>query len=367
MVRRVCRGVDSGVCCGAGQVVDGGVKTFTELLPLFPNNQTILDTVAKALDHIEDRKKIMVSVSGGADSDILVDLFEKIGYEEGQVIYVFLNTGIEMEATLLHLDDLEAKYSIKIERLRSQVPVPLAVKRIGVPFLSKQVSMNISRLQAHGFNWSLHGNKPFDLLINLYPQCRSALRWLCNDWGKGSSFNIDRHAGLKDFLIQNPPPTISDQCCNLSKKNLSHEAEKVFLPDITVVGVRRAEGGKRATANRNCFTPAGKYAAQFRPIFYWSDADKAEYEAFCGVRHSDCYSVYGFTRTGCAGCPFGSGFEHELEALEQYEPKLYKAACNIFGPSYEYTRKYRIFKESWKREKRRGGQIDLFDNWEDLI
>lgn len=36
------------------------MKTFTELLPLFPKNQTILDTVAKPLDHIEDGKKIMV-------------------------------------------------------------------------------------------------------------------------------------------------------------------------------------------------------------------------------------------------------------------------------------------------------------------
>ena len=345
------------------------MKTFTELMPLFPNNQTILDTVAKTLDHIEDGKKIMVSVSGGADSDILVDLFETIGYEPGQVVYVFLNTGIEMDATLRHLDYLEHKYGIKIERLKAKTPVPLGVKRVGVPFLSKQVSIYISRLQAHGFNWSLHGkeNTSFDELIKLYPQCRSALRWWCNDWGKESSFNIDRHAGLKDFISANPPPKISDQCCNLSKKNLSYEAEKLFHPDITVVGVRRAEGGKRATANKTCFTPAGKHAAQFRPIFFWSNTDRVEYETFRCVVHSDCYGVYGFPRTGCAGCPFGSGFEQELEALKKYEPKLYKAACNIFGESYEYTRKYRKFKESWKREKRRGGQIDLFDNWEDLI
>lgn len=211
------------------------MKTFTELMPLFQNNQTILDTVAKTLDHIEDGKKIMVSVSGGADSDILVDLFETIGYEPGQVVYIFLNTGIEMEATLRHLDYLEHKYGIKIVRLRAKTPVPVGVSRVGVPFLSKQVSMNISRLQAHEFDWALHGSETFDTLINLYPKCRSALRWLCNDWGEGSSFNIDRHAGLKDFLINNPPPPISDQCCNLSKKSLSHEAEEMFCPDITVV------------------------------------------------------------------------------------------------------------------------------------
>jgi hypothetical protein len=109
-----------------------------------------------------------------------------------------------------------------------------------------------------------------------------------------------------------------------------------------------------------------KYAAQFRPLFFWSDADKAEYESFCGVVHSDCYTVYGMKRTGCAGCPFNSRWEEELEVIKKYEPKLYKAAINIFGESYEYTRKYRRFKESWKREKRRGGQIDLFDRWDEM-
>ena len=51
-------------------------------------------------------------------------------------------------------------------------------------------------------------------------------------------------------------------------------------------------------------------------------------------------------RTGCAGCPFGRDFEKELEIIKKYEPQLYKAVTNIFGDSYEYTRKYRKFKES---------------------
>ena len=60
--------------------------------------------------------------------------------------------------------------------------------------------------------------------------------------------------------------------------------------------------------------------------------------------HSSCYTIYGLPRTGCACCPFGSNFENELKAAEQYEPKLYEAACNVFVKSYDYTRKYRDFK-----------------------
>lgn len=339
------------------------MKTFTELLPQFPNNQTILDTVAKTIDHIEDGKKIMVSVSGGSDSDILVDLFERIGYEPGQVVYVFFNTGIEMEATMRHLDYLEERYGIKIERFRPKCPVPLAVKKEGVPFLSKQVSMYIGRLQCHGFQWE---DEPLSVLLKRYPKCKSALKWWCNEWGEESSFNIRGHAGLKEFLMQNPSRPISDKCCNHAKKDVAHEAEKAYHPEISVVGLRRSEGGERATAFHTCFTPAGKYAAQFRPIYFWTNADKKQYEDFCGVVHSDCYTVYGMKRTGCAGCPFNSRWEEELEVIKQYEPKLYKAAINIFGESYEYTRKYRKFKESWKREKRRGGQIDLFDRWDEM-
>ena len=53
-------------------------------------------------------------------------------------------------------------------------------------------------------------------------------------------------------------------------------------------------------------------------------------------------------RTGCAGCPFGSRFEEELEIIKKYEPKLYKAVNKIFAKSYEYTRRYREFKNTYK-------------------
>ena len=58
-------------------------KTMTELMALFPNNPTILDAVIKTEDHIarqaQQGGKIMVSISGGSDSDIMLDLFERIG------------------------------------------------------------------------------------------------------------------------------------------------------------------------------------------------------------------------------------------------------------------------------------------------
>lgn len=81
-------------------------------------------------------------------------------------------------------------------------------------------------------------------------------------------------------------------------------------------------------------------------MFWYKNSDKRQYEEAFGVIHSKCYTEYGLERTGCAGCPFGKNFEFELEVIRRYEPKLFKAVNNIFGQSYEYTRKYKRFCEN---------------------
>lgn len=337
--------------------------TMQELLELFPNNPTILEAVIKTEDHINtvarEGGKIMVSISGGSDSDIMLDMFERLGYDEGEVVYVWFDTGLEYDATKRHLKDLEAKYGIEIKRYRPEMTVAQACKKFGVPFLSKRDSMYIGRLHKHGFKWE---NEPYEVLAEKHPNCKSALKWWTSNWGPGK-FDISRTTGLKEFLVAEHPPLISDQCCEKAKKNQAKKAIRENGATLNCVGVRQSESGIRSFILHSCFTEAKNGTiAQFRPIFFLSDADKQEYKDFCGVTYSDCYEVWGFKRTGCACCPFGSKFEDELEVVKQYEPKLYAAACKIFGPSYEYTRKYRKFKESYKREKRRGGQIDIFDD-----
>lgn len=337
--------------------------TMQELLELFPNNPTVLDAVIKTEDHINrvarEGGKIMVSISGGSDSDIMLDMFEKLGYDEGEVVYVWFDTGLEYDATKRHLKDLEAKYGIKIKRYRPGMTVAQACKKYGVPFMAKRDSMYIKRLQEHGFKWE---DGPVENLSGEYGRCVSALKWWMNDY-KTQRFSVSRHTGLKEFMSQNPPPRISDICCEKAKKNTAKKAVKELGATLNCIGIRKSEGGVRSFVLHTCFSEAKNgEIAKFRPIFYFSDADKQEYKEFCGVTYSDCYEVWGFKRTGCACCPFGSKFEDDLEVAKQYEPKLYAAACKIFGPSYEYTRKYRKFKEAYKREKRRGGQIDMFDD-----
>ena len=311
------------------------------------------DAIYKADLHIREHEKIACSISGGSDSDIMLDMLYKL--DDGKKItYIWFDTGLEYEATKRHLKDLEEKYGIEIVKLKTKKPIPTTVRQYGVPFLSKQVSEWISRLQRHNFQWE---DGTLDELLKKYPKCKAALRWWCNDFGEGSKFNIAYNTHLKEFMMQNPPTfKISNKCCHFAKKSVANDyiTEEDF--DLSCVGVRKSEGGARSTAYKNCFTPRsdGK-VAQYRPLFWFDKQSKQCYKECHGVVYSDCYEVWGMERTGCSACPFGQNFEFELECIQKYEPKMYKAVHKIFGESYEYTRKYREF----QNKMRNGEEADI--------
>lgn len=335
-------------------------KTMTELLALFPNNPTILDAAIKTEDHITHQAqqggKIMVSISGGSDSDIMLDLFERIGYPAGLVYYAWFDTGMEYQATKRHLLYLEQRYGITIHRHMPKLTVAQACKRYGVPFLSKRNSQHLEALQKHGFDFSAES-------------CENGYKADAYYWDGNGRTAVAEMAGLKEFLQISPPEfRISSRCCDFAKKRVAKSLQKELCITLNCVGMRKAEGGIRSFSLKTCFSD-GKNgnADNFRPIFWFTDADKAEYEKFCEIHHSDCYTKWGLSRTGCACCPFGSEFEEELEVVQREEPALYNLANKVFGQSYEYTRRYRRFKESLKRERRRRGQIDLFDDPYEIV
>lgn len=296
-------------------------------------------------------ERIVCSISGGADSDVLLDLVSRLD-EEKKVKYIFFNTGMEYEATKQHLEYLKEKYQIEIEEIRAEKPIPLCCKKYGQPFLSKQVSEWIMRLQKHGFKWE---DGSFEELLKKYPKCKAALKWWCNEWpkkknGKESSYNIEYTPKLKEFMMKYPPDfSISNKCCYFTKKLLAARYKIKNRIDLSMTGIRKAERGARQQAYKNCFTADVDGTDEYRPIFWFLKKDKEIYCRDNNIVHSKCYTKYGLDRTGCACCPYGKNFEKELEAAKEYEPKLFKAALNIFGKSYEYTRKYYEFRKNAER------------------
>lgn len=325
-------------------------------------NAEVLNSFVKAEREIERHDRILCSVSGGADSDIVVDMLSRLD-DDHKVTYAWFDTGMEYQATKDHISDLESKYGITIRRVKAIKPIPTSCMQYGQPFISKYVSEMIERLQRHGFQWE---DEPYESLIVKYPRAKSAIKWWCSWYdedlykaypsqkGNTSKWSISRNKFLKEFMVENPPYfPIAAKCCQYAKKDVSHRIEQEIGADLLVTGIRKAEGGVRAGAYSTCTSyDAHKGLDTFRPIFWYTQEDKDYYCKRFDIQHSRCYTEYGLKRTGCVGCPFNRKCTEELDIVEANEPKLYKACTNVFADAYDYTRKYREFVAEQKARKR---------------
>ena len=324
---------------------------------IIPKNATVLDNFVKAYSIINkpQYKTIFCSISGGSDSDVMMDIIYKVDVNK-KVTYVWFDTGLEYEATKMHIKYLEKKYDVKIMREKAIKPIPTTCREYGQPFLSKDVSQYLERLQKKNFDFK---DYPYDYMLEHFG--RHIAEWWCN-CKDNDRFNINRNLFLKEFLIAYPPKfRISNKCCNLAKKDVSKSLIKKYNVDLMIMGVRQAEGGIRAQIYKNCFSEESHGAAQYRPLWWYNNEDKKDYEDYCGIVHSDCYKKYGFKRTGCCCCPYGwvhNELLKELEAIRLNEPKLYKAVNNVFKDSYEYTRQYLQFRKEMKDKEK--GRKRLF-------
>lgn len=297
--------------------------------------------------------RALVSVSGGADSDVMVDLVERVRtVAPADVSYVWLDTGFEWAATRRHISELESAYRIEIGRRRAERTIPVCCMESGQPFLSKYVSDMLGRLQSIGFGWE---DDDYDTLLKRYGEQTSALKWWANAWTSTDEpgwYDIGRVRWLKEFVRDHPPAfRVSADCCKHAKKRPSRAMERESGADVLLLGVRRAEGGIRAS-HKTCLD-RGHGIDTYRPLFWLSDADRAFYDGRFGIRHSDCYGVWGFSRTGCVGCPFNRRCIEEVSVAERFEPNMARAARKVFRDSYDYTAMWRDYRDYMRCGMRR--------------
>ena len=271
--------------------------------------RAIQSIIAKRLT---EHPNAICSYSGGADSDIMIDIIERTRETFGlqPIKYVFFNTGLEMKATKDHVKEVSAKYGVEIEEVRPEISIIQSARIHGIPFVSKIMSSGLSEWQKKGI--PLFIAEEYDQaedkaakrkeLKERYPKCESVINFLC--------------------------------CCN----------------SAGVTGERRDEGGMRSVPRKDCttmcFTETTNGQYRLRPLYYVSDSDKAWYKEQYNIKYSDAYEVYGLTRTGCCGCPISYKAVEDLEKIRPYEPNVVKAAWNIFGKSYEYRKKYNEYKKN---------------------
>ena len=111
--------------------------------------EAIKSIIAKRL---REHPNAICSYSGGADSDIMIDLIEQTRktFDLPPVKYVFFNTGLEMKATKDHVKRTAEKYGVEIEECRPKINIVQASRKYGIPFVSKIMSGGLSEWQKKG-------------------------------------------------------------------------------------------------------------------------------------------------------------------------------------------------------------------------
>lgn len=324
------------------------------------------------MTRLRQHPNAICSYSGGADSDILIDLIEtarKLAPSLPPVKYVFFNTGLEMDATKRHVREVAQKYGVEIEEARPKINIVQSTRQHGIPFVSKIMSSGLEGWQKKKIPLSIadeYANAEDKTakraeLKERYPKCESVINFICccNSAGEprpNIQLVINSSKYMLDFIRECPPDfQVSAKCCDYCKKQVAHRVQKGY--EMIITGERRDEGGMRSVPRKDntalCFTETSDGQYRFRPLYYVSDKDKAWYKETFGIRYSDAYEVYGLTRTGCCGCPISYKAVDDLEKIKKYEPNVVKAAWNIFGKSYEYRKKYNEYKKE-RMEKERG-------------
>ena len=327
---------------------------------------------------LKQHPNAICSYSGGADSDILIDLIERTRklFNLPPVKYVFFNTGLEMQATKDHVKATAEKYGVEIEEVRPKINIVQASRKHGIPFVSKIMSAGLEGWQKKDIPLSIYDeyNNAEDKaakrkeLKERYPKCETTINFLCCCNSKGEprpniQLVINANKYMLDFVKECPPDfQVSAKCCNYCKKQTAHRVQKGY--DMIITGERRDEGGMRSVprseqwseTNTMCFSEQADGKYRFRPLYYVSDKDKAWYKEYYGIKYSDAYEVYGLTRTGCCGCPISCKAVEDLEKIRPYEPNVVKAAWYIFGKSYEYRKKYNEYKAKRMSEAKQAKQ-----------
>lgn len=332
--------------------------------------EAIQSIIAKRL---KQHPKAICSYSGGADSDIMIDLIERTRkmFQLPPVDYCFFNTGLEMKATKDHVKATAEKYGVKITEYRPKVNIVQASRTYGIPFVSKIMSAGLCGWQTKDIPLSIHDEyaqaddktAKRKELKERYPKCETTINFLCccNSAGEprpNIQLVINSSKYMLDFIRKYPPDfKISAKCCDYCKKQVAHRVQKGY--EMIITGERRDEGGMRSVPRKDntslCFSETSSGQYRLRPLYYVSDTDKAWYKEYYGIRYSDAYEVYGMKRTGCCGCPISYRAVDDLKLIEPYEPNVVKAAWNIFGKSYLYRQKYNEYKANRIVEDKKNG------------
>lgn len=235
--------------------------------------------------------QVYISFSGGKDSTVLLHIARELFPD---IEAVFIDTGLEYPEIREFVKKID-----NVTWLKPKMGFKQVLEKYGVPIVSKEQSQYIQQYK------NAKSEKTKDTRLN------------GNKWGLGK-------ISEKWKYLLDAPFKISDQCCNIMKKDPAKSFEKK-TGKKGIIGTMATESSHRKTLYLKDECNAFKAKRPIsKPISFWNDDDIWEYINKYKIEYSDIYNK-GFQRTGCMFCLYGLHLDKEnrLEKIKEVHPNIY--------------------------------------------
>ena len=284
----------------------------------------VIKTINKKYD-LENNAYI--AFSGGKDSTILHYLID-MALPNNRIPRVFINTGIEYNYIVDFVKELATKDDRFIILKPTQAIKPM-LEKYGYPFKSKQHSQNLA------IYWRNKDKKEYNLSLKRYLGIiESNTLFRCP---KQLQYQITPEYKIK----------CSDSCCMKMKKEPVKKWQKENNKTIALTGMRKEEGGQRASLKGCIVTDKDKNVIKFHPLLVVDEEFENWFIEKNNIKLCKLYyEPFNFKRTGCRGCPFSLDLQEQLTIMETYLPNERKQCEIIWSPVYKEYRRlgYRLCK-----------------------
>ena len=256
----------------------------------WPLERKIQVTQTRILEWIQrwGEDHVYVSLSGGKDSTVLLDLARRV---LPSIPAVFCDTGLEYPEIRQFVKTFENVTWIRPEKRFDEV-----IKEYGYPIVSKEVS----RCVRHARNGSPYAISRFNG---------------CNTDGTYSPYK-ERNFKRWNYLVD-APFAISDQCCEIIKKKPFKAYEKTS-GKRPIIAIMADESNLRRTQwlQHGCSVFDGERPIS-KPMSFWTEQDVLRYIQQFSIPMCPIYGnivqdkkgkfkTTGESRTGCMFCMFGA-------------------------------------------------------------
>jgi 3'-phosphoadenosine 5'-phosphosulfate sulfotransferase (PAPS reductase)/FAD synthetase len=248
--------------------------------------------------------RVYVAFSGGKDSTVLLDLVRS---EYPDVPAVFADTGLEYPEIRQFVKTIP-----NVTWVKPKMNFKKVIEKYGYPVVSKEQARYIRDVKGGTTEYMRNLRMNGKRFSNGFVSGKISEKW--------------------KYLID-APFKISEQCCDVMKKNPVRGYEKE-AKRFVFIGVMardsRVRGGSYIKYGCNAFNLK---QPQSRPIMFWTEDDIWEYIRINNIPYSKIYDM-GESRTGCMWCAFGSHMEkgeNRFQRMAKSHPKQYKFCMETLG------------------------------------